>query len=108
MRSLILNLQKMNKTFTLLALLISVASFSQTTNYNSTDKRINAYRSSFWFEGNLNGTIARYADSSAKWQYQLDLQYRRMSDANYVAGGSSANILQIHLGMFTDHGYTIG
>ena len=89
---LILNLQKMNKKFTTLALLISIASFSQTLNYNSTDKRINAYRSSFWFEANLNGTIARYADSSAKFQYQLDLQYRRMSDANYVAGGNSANI----------------
>ncbi len=66
--------------------------FSQTPNYNSTDRRINAYRNSFWFEANLNGTIARYADSSAKFQYQIDLQYRRMSDANYIGGGEKYNI----------------
>lgn len=83
----------MNKKITSAVLfLITILSFAQTPNYNSTDKRINATRNSFWFEGNLNGTISRYADSSAKWQYQLDLQYRRMSDANYVLGGNNANI----------------
>jgi len=59
----------MKKEIILLALLISLISLSQTPNYNSTDRRINASRNSFWFEGNLNGTIAMYADSSAKWQY---------------------------------------
>lgn len=73
-------------------ILFTTKGYSQTPNYNSTDKRINAYRNSFWFEGNLNGTIARHQDSSAKWQYQLDLQYRRMADANYVKGGQKMNI----------------
>lgn len=82
----------MKNLFTATLLLISIMAVSQTTNYNSTDKRYNAYRNSFWFEGNFNGTISRYADSSAKWQYQLDLQYRRMADANYVKDGSKWNI----------------
>ncbi len=82
----------MRKEFTLLLLFIGLVSLSQTPNYNSTDKRTNAYRNSFWFEANLNGVISRYADSSVKWQYQMDLQYRRMSDANYVKGGQKDNI----------------
>lgn len=79
--------------FTLILVIeLSFSAFSQTPNYNSTDRRINAYRNSFWFEANLNGTLARHADSSAKWQYQIDLQYRRMSDANYINGGQQYNI----------------
>lgn len=80
--------------FKILLLIVFFASknYSQSPNYNSTDKRINAYRSSFWFEGNFNGTISRFQDSSAKWQYQIDWQYRRMSDANYVKGGQNLNI----------------
>lgn len=82
----------MKKEFTLLVLLISLMSLSQTPNYNLTDRRINSYRNSFWFEANLNGTLSKYADSSAKWQYQLDLQYRTMSDADYISNGQKANI----------------
>lgn len=82
----------MRKEFTLMLLLLSLMSLSQTPNYNATDKRINAYRNSFWFEANLSGTIARYADSAAKWQYQIDLQYRSMADANYVKNGQKNNI----------------
>lgn len=84
----------MKKGFTCtLFILLTLAAVSQTPNYNATDKRINAYRNSFWFEANLNGTLSRYADSSAKWQYQFDLQYRRMADANYVSTAKSGNIL---------------
>lgn len=79
-------------TFLLTVVLFTNSLKAQTPNYNSTDSRRNTYRSSFWFEGNLNGTLARYTDSSAKWQYQLDLQYRRMSDANYIKDGQKNNI----------------
>ncbi len=82
----------MNKLFTLLCAVTVFCSIAQTPNYNATDKRINAYRNSFWFEANLGGTLARYADSAAKWQYQLDLQYRRMADANYIQNGQKWNI----------------
>lgn len=56
-----------------------------------------------WFEGNLNGTIAKYktgADSGAtKWQYQIDLQYRRQADASFINKGDYNNILK---SMFQD------
>lgn len=89
---LTIDLRKRKKEFTLLALLISLMSLSQTPNYNSTDRRVNSNRNSFWFEANLNGTISGYTDSSTKFQYLLDLQYRRMSDANYIVDGQKANI----------------
>jgi hypothetical protein len=85
-------MKKLITTFTLLCSLL--ASAQTTPNYNTTDKRYNSVRNSFWFEANLMGTLARYKDSSAKWQYQLDIQYRRMADANYVKGGNKADIFK--------------
>lgn len=82
----------MQKYLTFTLLLLAGLTKAQTPNYNGTDKRLNGVRNSFWFEGNLQGTIARYKDSSAKWQYQLDLQYRRQADANYIKDGDRWNI----------------
>lgn len=39
-------------------------------------------RNSFWTETIINGGIYK------KWKWQLDYQYRRMSDASYISGGS--------------------
>ena len=84
----------MKTKLTLIALITTVFLNAQTPNYNGTDNRMNATRNSFWFEGNFNGTIARYKDSTIKWQYQLDYQYRRMADANYVKDGNTMNIFR--------------
>lgn len=43
-------------------------------------------RQSFWTEFNLAGTISK----DGRWQYQMDYQYRRTSDASYIQGGSSS------------------
>lgn len=51
-------------------------------------------RKSFWFEGNLTGTIKRNDSGKIKWQYQLDWQYRRAGDANYINGGDQFHILK--------------
>ncbi|MGZ3920685.1 MAG: DUF2490 domain-containing protein [Bacteroidia bacterium] len=82
----------MKKIFTSIAVCACLIMVAQTPNYNSTDKRLNATRNSFWYEANIQGTLARYKDSAAKWQYQVDLQYRRMADANYIKDGNRYNI----------------
>jgi hypothetical protein len=52
--------------------------------------RAYAHRYSFWTELNAFGTISK----DKKWQYQIDYQYRRMSDASYIEGGQHANIFK--------------
>ncbi len=60
----------------------------------SKSPRVWTPRYSFWFEGNLNGTLATYNNEQPKWQYQVDYQYRRNSDASYVEGGEHYNIFK--------------
>jgi len=52
--------------------------------YLSSHPRIYTHRSSFWFEGNLNMDLSK----NGRFQFQMDYQYRRMSDPSYIAGGS--------------------
>ena len=47
-------------------------------------------RQSFWTEINVQGSITK----DRRWQYQMDLQYRRMSDANNIPGGNYSNIFK--------------
>jgi hypothetical protein len=56
----------------------------------ATDPRATTYRKSFWTEFNLGGTISK----NKRWQYQIDYQYRRMADANYIQGGQTGNIFK--------------
>ena len=50
-------------------------------------------RYSMWEETNVQGSI----DSAQRWQYQLDLQWRRMADASWtqgMAGSNTSNIMK--------------
>lgn len=60
----------------------------------SKNPRVLTPRYSFWFEGNLNGTLKRDANQKPKWQYQVDYQYRRNSDASYIKDGEHFNIFK--------------
>lgn len=60
----------------------------------STHPRVYTKRYSFWFEGNFNGTIAKDDSAKVRWQYQIDYQYRRMSDASYIKNGEYYNIFK--------------
>jgi hypothetical protein len=52
--------------------------------------RAYTHRYSSWFEANIGGSIT----ADKKWQYQIDYQYRRMSDAGYIQGGQHGNIFK--------------
>ena len=52
--------------------------------------RAYTHRYSFWSEFNMSGSI----DSAQRWQYQIDYQYRRMSDASYIVVGDHGNIFK--------------
>lgn len=58
------------------------------------EPRVYTQRKSFWYEGNINGIIKRNDSGQVKWQYQLDWQYRRSSDASYIKDGNDLNILK--------------
>jgi len=47
-------------------------------------------RKSFWTEINFGGTISK----DKRWQYQMDYQCRRASDADFVQGGQTGNIFK--------------
>jgi hypothetical protein len=47
-------------------------------------------RKSFWTEFNIAGSISK----DKRWQYQMDYQYRRAADADFVQGGTSSNIFK--------------
>lgn len=47
-------------------------------------------RKSFWLELNIGGSLSK----DSRWQYQIDYQYRRMADANYIQGGDHGNIFK--------------
>jgi hypothetical protein len=51
--------------------------------------RAYTHRHSAWTEMNFTGSI----DSAQRWQYQIDYQYRRMSDASWT-GGNTADIFK--------------
>jgi len=55
----------------------------------SAHPRAYTHRHSAWSEFNFNGSI----DSAQRWQYQVDYQYRRMSDASWT-GGNTSNIFK--------------
>lgn len=80
----------MKKSTPVLILLISVAfsiaSFSQTTPVQDFGVHPRSYtqRQSFWTEFNLMGSLTK----DDRWQYQIDYQYRRASNADYVQGSS--------------------
>jgi hypothetical protein len=50
-----------------------------------TEPRAYTSRQSFWTEFNLGGDLSK----DGRWQYQMDYQYRRASDASFIQGGSS-------------------
>jgi hypothetical protein len=52
--------------------------------------RVNTNLKSLWTEFNLNGSISK----DKRWQYQMDIQYRRAGDASYIKGGDEGNILK--------------
>lgn len=58
----------------------------------SKDPRVYTQRRSFWFEGNLNGNLSK--DTVHKLTYQVDLQYRRSGDADYINNANVYNIFQ--------------
>jgi len=47
-------------------------------------------RQSFWTEINVQGSITK----DRRWQYQMDIQYRRMSDASNIPGGNHSDIFK--------------
>ena len=47
-------------------------------------------RQSFWTEVNVQGSITK----DRRWQYQMDLQYRRMSDASNMPGANRSDIFK--------------
>jgi hypothetical protein len=79
----------------LVALSISTICFSQAPtptpvqNFGSSP-RAYVSRQSFWTEFNLNGSISK----DSRWQYQIDYQYRRAADAEYIKGGDHGNIFK--------------
>lgn len=81
-----------NITALVAGLSISVTTITMNkTMAQTSDDRVYIQRKSFWFEGNLNGSIRRNSRDELVWQYQLDYQYRRGSDASNVANGNHLN-----------------
>lgn len=84
------------RSFIFLVLLFAVIpSFSQAPTPTpvqnfGTDPRAYVGRKSFWTEFNFSGSISK----DSRWQYQMDYQYRRASDASFVKGGSQWNIFK--------------
>lgn len=64
-------------------------------NFN-TEPRAYTHRQSFWTEFNLSGDLSK----DGRWQYQMDYQYRRGSDASFVKGGSSDPFKEIQQQVF--------
>lgn len=62
---------------------VSLLSFAQLICIAQTDVREVYSRNSFWTETVFNGAISK------KWKWQLDYQYRRSSDPDYITGSSS-------------------
>jgi hypothetical protein len=60
------------------------------------DPRAYVERQSFWTEFNLSGTLSK----NGRWQYQMDYQYRRASDASFVQSGSSSPFKEIQQQVF--------
>ncbi len=60
------------------------------------DPRAYVERQSFWSEFNLGGTLSK----NGRWQYQMDYQYRRASDASFVKGGTSNPFNEIQQQVF--------
>lgn len=75
--------------FGALGLTVVNTSIAQTS-----DNRNYVNRKSFWFEGNINGSIRRNSNNELIWQYQLDYQYRRGADGSNVSRGSYTNIFK--------------
>jgi len=77
-------------------LLLVAVFFGKThiTNAQTTDSRSYIQRKSFWFEANINGSIKRNSTNQLVWQYQVDYQYRRGSDANNVYNGNHLNLFK--------------
>jgi len=65
---------------------------AQTLPAQSSTNHPRAYdtRASFWNEENIQGSITK----DKRWQYQLDIQYRRMADASNIPGGDHNNIFK--------------
>ncbi|HVD96647.1 MAG TPA: DUF2490 domain-containing protein [Cytophagaceae bacterium] len=72
----------------LMLIAVGYAANAQSTVNLSQHPRVNTHRQSFWSEVNLFGKLSK----DKKWQYQIDLQYRRMADADYIKGGQHNNI----------------
>ena len=60
------------------------------------DPRAYVERQSFWTEFNLAGTISK----DGRWQYQMDYQYRRASNASFIKGGTSNPFNEIQQQVF--------
>jgi len=80
-------------TFILLVVIVKLG-YSQTTptpvqNFTA-HPRAYGHRYSMWNEENFSGSISK----DKRWQYQIDYQYRRMSDADYIVGGKTSNIFK--------------
>jgi len=61
------------------------------TNQNLTNHpRAYDHRYSQWNEINVMGSLT----ADKRWQYQLDIQYRRMSDASNIPGANTSNIFK--------------
>ena len=86
-------MRRRTQWFLILGLFLIIRSFSSAQvpvqNFGS-EPRAYTQRKSFWTEFNISGTISK----NKRWQYQLDYQYRRMSDANYIQGGQTGNIFK--------------
>ena len=52
-------------------------------------------RYSMWEETNIQGSLFSKKDSLQRWQYQLDLQWRRMADASWTEGEKGSNTSNI-------------
>src|SRR6476620_9837790 len=80
----------MKKTITILLFVIcNHFAFAQLTQ-SQLPTRNYTTRKSFWTELNVSGPISK----DSRWQYQIDYQYRRAADANYIEGGNTANIFK--------------
>ena len=74
-----------------LLMVCGLQAFAQTSPQNlNKDPRVNESRKSFWTEMNVCGSITE----NKRWQYQVDIQYRRMADASYIVGGDHGNIFK--------------
>jgi len=81
----------LTKLFVLMLLLGAKAQTYTLPNQNlSQHPRAYDHRYSAWTEWNFNGSIT----ADKKWQYQIDYQYRRMADANYIPGGNFGDVFR--------------